>query len=768
MIIKAGCCSILCLAVGLTSAIAGPLQEARVTRIFNEVAVLAPNTSGRQAAVNDLIKEDIAIRTGKESRAELKYQDNTLVRLGAQTLFSFDPGSRNMDLGEGLILFQIPRGLGGAEIRTGAVTAAITGTTGFVARTGNTFKVILLEGSLRVKLNDRMRESMEVKAGQMLFGRVDARSLRGWKAVDVDVRRLMKTSKLLDNRDFEKLSDEASGKIEQIMARQDGELQKGELVATNVVIEGNGTEMTLEQSAAEPTELAALESSAGSNEVRHVVAEQVATQNSSPKGSTKQGKKADASSPAMADGRQFLATVATASTPTVTTVNSSGTSSSVPGTVYRGLLVDGSASVFLFGAGSSFDTSRDFDNQFGTGLGTTFPGTGVAVISLPEIRFDNVNPVFDTTLGPRDIALISDAGVEANTATIDLSNLKSFFVAAMSEEISLGKNSSFSAGQGSGFQTLQFYNRSGKKTKVESDFLMPDADLIFDTTDDLEVKSDSQIQVKRMAMSAEKSVILEGSIEADQVKVIAGNDLKVEGAIDATKMAGQAGGDVNLTAAGEIRIERAIAVSDSAAGRENSSGGSITIDSSRTDKTAIKVTNSGQLHALLSAASTGPGGTILLRSAGGDIVVDGGSVIADGGLVDVRNHGVAGKIELKNSTISADIVKVGALGANGTLTVGGGSISADTALRLYAGGSNGSIVFDDHVSLNGNSAKIISANTVTIKSNKIVTVNGSSAASVYTNNANYTGSGGNGSTTGTFAGQGAVTLPHSGSPGIDD
>jgi len=149
-------------------------------------------------------------------------------------------------------------------------------------------------------------------------------------------------------------------------------------------------------------------------------------------------------------------------------------------------------------------------------------------------------------------------------------------------------------------------------------------------------------------------------------------------------------------------------------------------------------------------------------------VVDGGSVVADRGLVDVRNNGAAGRIELRNSTISADIVKVGALGTNGTLTVGGGSISADTALRLYAGGSNGTIVFNDDVALNGNSAKIISANTVTIKNNKVVTVNGSSAANVYTSNANYTGSGGNASTSGVFAGQGAVTLPHSGSPGIDN
>ncbi|MGH8094371.1 MAG: hypothetical protein ACREIF_13005, partial [Chthoniobacterales bacterium] len=83
-----------------------------------------------------------------------------------------------------------------------------------------------------------------------------------------------------------------------------------------------------------------------------------------------------------------------------------------------------------------------------------------------------------------------------------------------------------------------------------------------------------------------------------------------------------------------------------------------------------------------------------------------------------------------------------------------------TMLELYANGSNGQIVFVDSVTIGGGSATIIAGNTVTINNNKIVTVMGATA-DVYTGfnngvpNANYTGSGGNGSTTGTFAGSGA-------------
>jgi hypothetical protein len=43
------------------------------------------------------------------------------------------------------------------------------------------------------------------------------------------------------------------------------------------------------------------------------------------------------------------------------------------------------------------------------------------------------------------------------------------------------------------------------------------------------------------------------------------------------------------------------------------------------------------------------------------------------------------------------VVKAGALGANGTLLVGGGSINADTALKLYGGSTVGLVRFTNNV-----------------------------------------------------------------------
>jgi hypothetical protein len=116
--------------------------------------------------------------------------------------------------------------------------------------------------------------------------------------------------------------------------------------------------------------------------------------------------------------------------------------------------------------------------------------------------------------------------------------------------------------------------------------------------------------------------------------------------------------------------------------------------------------------------------------------------------------------------LNASTIKVGALGNNGTLNVGGGTLSADSIIKLYAGGSNGSVNFTQNVTLSGNSVKTIAGDTVTIFNGKVVTINGLAPANVFTNHPNYTGFGGNGSTTGTFAGQGATTAPLSGAPGF--
>jgi hypothetical protein len=135
------------------------------------------------------------------------------------------------------------------------------------------------------------------------------------------------------------------------------------------------------------------------------------------------------------------------------------------------------------------------------------------------------------------------------------------------------------------------------------------------------------------------------------------------------------------------------------------------------------------------------------------ILINGGNYNVGGTFLTYMDGN--GAITFNNASAHADILKAGVFGANGVLNIGGGTISADTMLKLYAPGSNGQLNFVSNVTLGGNSAKILAANSVTIFDNVVVTIGGKALASVYTNNANYTGFGGNGSATGTFAGAGA-------------
>lgn len=229
---------------------------------------------------------------------------------------------------------------------------------------------------------------------------------------------------------------------------------------------------------------------------------------------------------------------------------------------------------------------------------------------------------------------------------------------------------------------------------------------------------------------------------------------------------GGTGGTVNLTAHNTITLNNRIEVSSNAGRRRSNNGGNINVTSNKTSGTAIAVNSSAQLLALLNATASGRGGSIKFVSAGGDVNVNNATMQADRGTIDIRNNGAGGMINLNNATLNASTIKVGALGNNGTLNIGGGTISADTLIRLYAGGSNGTINFTNNVTLGGNSVKQIAGDTVTIFNGKVVTILGLAPANVYTNHPNYTGFGGNASTTGTFAGQGAITSALINAPGF--
>jgi hypothetical protein len=116
------------LASGLPNEVsANELKEAKVTQVIQDVRVLPSNASPRAAAVNDNVRPGTAVQTGVQSRSELTFKDQTITRLGEKTIFSVGEGSRTIDLGSGQFLLYAPKKAGGAKVKMGPVTAAITG-----------------------------------------------------------------------------------------------------------------------------------------------------------------------------------------------------------------------------------------------------------------------------------------------------------------------------------------------------------------------------------------------------------------------------------------------------------------------------------------------------------------------------------------------------------------------------------------------------------------------------------------------------------------
>lgn len=148
---------------------AAPLTESTFTEIIKDVNTVAAVTkAAAPAKLQAVLRAPDLVRTGPESRAELTAADQTITRVGANTVFAFDTSRRNIDLQQGSLLFHSPQGKGGGTIRSGGAAAAVLGTTIIVVATPDGgFKVIVLEGKGRVTLPGG--KSVSLKEGQLVF-----------------------------------------------------------------------------------------------------------------------------------------------------------------------------------------------------------------------------------------------------------------------------------------------------------------------------------------------------------------------------------------------------------------------------------------------------------------------------------------------------------------------------------------------------------------------------------------------------------------------
>jgi len=136
------------------------IDHAKITEVVNDVGVLNPDSRHTTPAKTDgVVHTPDIMKTGADSRSEMVADDQTVTRVGANTLFSFEPKERVINLKQGSVLFQSPSGKGGGTIRTAAATASVLGTTIIVVYTkGGGFKLLVLEGTGRLTMpNGKIR-----------------------------------------------------------------------------------------------------------------------------------------------------------------------------------------------------------------------------------------------------------------------------------------------------------------------------------------------------------------------------------------------------------------------------------------------------------------------------------------------------------------------------------------------------------------------------------------------------------------------------------
>ena len=392
----------VCLFIGSATAMAVPLNQARVSMVIRDVRLLPSKAAARVAIVNDKVIEGTAVRTGAESRTELTFADETITRLGQNTVFSFLGGSREVQLDSGALLMQVPQGRSGAQVRTPAVTASITGGTGLLSsHKGYPTKWLILEGvgEFCTKLGD----CVTLHAGEM------ALEMNGHLSgpLKFDVKLVYNTAHLI--ADFPPLPNESL--ILQVIDQQEKETG-GQQQQPTPPPGKDELDLNDLRAAASPTATPTPTPTATPS----ATPTPTATPSATPTPTATPGP---TSTPSPTPSKYGTPSVISSPVPYV--VNSGTVISTDPairtngvtdyGKIYRGPADDGAFTLWAYGSTSAFDTYLNLDTEF-------FADTNnlpIAVFKFESLSLTG-NPTIDTSNGVTHLALIGVDGITIRAA----------------------------------------------------------------------------------------------------------------------------------------------------------------------------------------------------------------------------------------------------------------------------------------------------------------------------------------------------------------
>ena len=124
--------SLFCTARGAIAA-PMPLTQATLRKVVNDVKLFLDQQPPRNAQINDRLGNGDALKTAQASRAELKFNDGTLAKVGEYATFRFTPNTRRFDLKNGNYLFLVPPGRGNTEFYTPNARAGVRGSALFLS-----------------------------------------------------------------------------------------------------------------------------------------------------------------------------------------------------------------------------------------------------------------------------------------------------------------------------------------------------------------------------------------------------------------------------------------------------------------------------------------------------------------------------------------------------------------------------------------------------------------------------------------------------------
>jgi hypothetical protein len=224
-----------------------PLKRASVEELSGDVIIRKETDKDpRKAALKDIVQGKDVIRTGKKSRAELEFEDRSICRLGSNTVFSFNPDTRDMAFTRGVALVHVPPGKGGARIATPAATAAISGDTVVVRASvmpdgtpATQFTAMSprggpTEGDIQITLNSNPNETFVLPAGHIAIVPENATSLSQVPRAEIDVATFAARSPMLQN-----LPPTAAQELDMVAVEQAKAFESGAAQRTDYAVVGD-------------------------------------------------------------------------------------------------------------------------------------------------------------------------------------------------------------------------------------------------------------------------------------------------------------------------------------------------------------------------------------------------------------------------------------------------------------------------------------------------------------------------------------------------